>query len=766
MIDHSSHSCQEDDRLAVLHGLAILDTPPDADLDRLTALACELFDIPIALVSLVDQHRQWFKSRQGLTVSGTPRHHSLCSHVIASGDALVVPETLADPRFRDNPLVTGEPHMRFYAGHPLRPDGKHIIGTLCLIGREPRLFSDREARLLAKLAGQAEALIREHARRLEQQRQRQALAAANARLEAVFQVSATGILRVDIRGIVKEVNPHALAMFGYTASELVGHNVSRLMAGPLAAQHDGFLARLVGGGKHQIIGCGREVEGRHRDGYPLPVHLAVSAIRDEQGEPVEFIGILTDLTEIQATREESQRERQLFKAVLNASQSPIYARSRHGRLIAANHSCLSLAGTTEAPVDLDSLMDRLPPLLRRQLQTAEREVIASGTPRTLALPPLARRHYRLELSALNDDQGARVGVVGVAHDTTEAVQQAELQRVLHQGITDFPSLMSRDQMWAFLARSLCRLTCSDYALIGEVIDQQGMPTLQVHAVAVPSPATVQRPYPVLTDPDTLLGRVFVGGETLMVSDVAGDGSPASLPGDPATPYNFLGIPIHDGAQRIATLAIANRREGINEALLQWLQPFTDTTALLINLYRCMSRQSEALAALSEAYQQMEQLAQRDALTGLWNRYRTEAAMDHELLVAERQTRPLTLLLFDLDHFKGINDNYGHEMGDTVLVEVSRAIEATLRQHDHLGRWGGEEFVVLAAHTDLDAGVCLAERLRARLASLTIAGVEPPVTASIGVAAWQPGDTRKALVARADRAMYRAKQQGRNRAVAA
>ncbi|GHE21058.1 sensor domain-containing diguanylate cyclase [Halomonas urumqiensis] len=167
-------------------------------------------------------------------------------------------------------------------------------------------------------------------------------------------------------------------------------------------------------------------------------------------------------------------------------------------------------------------------------------------------------------------------------------------------------------------------------------------------------------------------------------------------------------------------------------------------------------------ALAEANRRLEHLALFDPLTQVWNRYRIEQSMDIELSAAERYARPLALLLFDVDHFKEVNDTHGHELGDRVLSSLAREVEQVLRESDFLGRWGGEEFVVLATNSDLEAGLGLAERLRQRIAELEIGGLPEGVTISIGVAAWRPGDTRKRLLARADEAMYRAKAAGRDR----
>ncbi|MGM0543585.1 MAG: diguanylate cyclase [Pseudomonadota bacterium] len=167
-------------------------------------------------------------------------------------------------------------------------------------------------------------------------------------------------------------------------------------------------------------------------------------------------------------------------------------------------------------------------------------------------------------------------------------------------------------------------------------------------------------------------------------------------------------------------------------------------------------------ALAAANQRLEQLAHFDPLTQVWNRYRIEQSIEAALVAAQRYGARFALLLFDVDHFKQINDTHGHSLGDEVLVTIARQVEASLRGCDHLGRWGGEEFLVLATHAEASAAVGLGERLRELVMGIEVAGLCQTVTISVGVAVWQPGDSTKMLVARADRAMYQAKREGRNR----
>jgi excisionase family DNA binding protein len=138
-------------RLAALRALDIVDTAPEAVFDRLTWLATQVTDCPMALVSLLTSKRQWFKSRAGLAVPETPREWAFCSHAIMQDGPFVVEDAARDVRFADNPLVTGEPHIRFYGGVPLRDANGHALGTLCVLDREPRRLRERELRALEEL---------------------------------------------------------------------------------------------------------------------------------------------------------------------------------------------------------------------------------------------------------------------------------------------------------------------------------------------------------------------------------------------------------------------------------------------------------------------------------------------------------------------------------------------------------------------------------------------------------------------------------------
>lgn len=175
-----------------------------------------------------------------------------------------------------------------------------------------------------------------------------------------------------------------------------------------------------------------------------------------------------------------------------------------------------------------------------------------------------------------------------------------------------------------------------------------------------------------------------------------------------------------------------------------------------------------LHGLRQREQKILELSRRDGLTGIWNRRYLMERLEHELAVARRSQRPLSLILLDLDHFKHVNDCYGHATGDQVLIEAASALQTCIRDIDHLGRYGGEEFVILLPFCDTDMAVAIAERCRRHIEALQITAGDTriPVTSSFGVTTLPAGATSSGedLTHSADIGLYRAKAEGRNRVV--
>lgn len=208
----------EQARLLALHSYEVLDTPPEPGFDDITRLACAMFQVPMALMTLVDERRQWFKSRQGIEVTQTAREVSICNIAIQRPhEVLVVPDASVDARFMHNPLVTGGPRLRFYAGAPLISSDGQALGTLCIVDRQPHEFDASQQELLRLLSRQV--MTQLELRRKDLGRAR-SLAQASARFDQLFQVVTEGVLLARPNGEVLTANKAACDIVGLSVQEI------------------------------------------------------------------------------------------------------------------------------------------------------------------------------------------------------------------------------------------------------------------------------------------------------------------------------------------------------------------------------------------------------------------------------------------------------------------------------------------------------------------------------------------------------------------
>jgi diguanylate cyclase (GGDEF)-like protein len=219
---------------------------------------------------------------------------------------------------------------------------------------------------------------------------------------------------------------------------------------------------------------------------------------------------------------------------------------------------------------------------------------------------------------------------------------------------------------------------------------------------------------------------------------------------------LVSIPMHHTdalEQNILTLMFARPHSFDKEELDLW-QNIANTMAFGLASIKLRAERDALIRRL-------DLMAHTDSLTGVLNRYRGVELIEHEIFRAERYGHPFSVIFFDIDNFKTINDTYGHEMGDRVLVEVAKEVGGSLRRTDTLIRWGGEEFLILLPETGLNEAVHLGHKLREAIEKRE-SGLPLPVTASFGITEWSKGQDLDALISRADQKMYEAKRMGRNR----
>lgn len=311
----------EAERLKILHSLSILDTAPEEIFDDLARLASQICSTPVALVSLVDADRQWFKSSVGITETETPRDIAFCSHAILQTDLFLVLDASIDERFSDNPLVTSEPHIRFYAGAPLITSEGAAIGTLCVMDQEPRQLSAEQIESL-------KIITRQVTRQIEQRRDLANLARisldihqigeklrlSQERFELAVLGSSGGIWDWDMK--TKEVffSPRWKSILGYEDHEIPNHLeewIQRLHPEDLQRAQKALAAYL----KREISAYDLEYRLRHKDGTYRWILSRSVALWDDQGKPYRMAGShidITDRKQAEETVEKAlQKEREL-----------------------------------------------------------------------------------------------------------------------------------------------------------------------------------------------------------------------------------------------------------------------------------------------------------------------------------------------------------------------------------------------------------------------------------------------------------------------
>lgn len=306
----------EAERLAALEALAILDTMPEAEFDDIVSLAAELCGTPISLVSLVDSNRQWFKARHGLDAEQTGRSMSFCGHAILQPDLFEVQDAQADPRFAGNPLVVGDPHIRFYAGVPLALAGGQRVGTLCVIDSRPRQLSGTQRRQLAKLARIA-------VRLLESRRERLLAEAKAATLDTLLDRMPSAVVVCNGQGQLSHFNGLARTWHGVDPREMPPEQWAEYFD---LFEADGTTHLTVDRIPLMRAFRGEPVEGaeiviRAKGQPPRHVFCYGRSIVGAQGHSLGALVVMNDVTEMLATRAARERQRRDLEMILEGTHA-------------------------------------------------------------------------------------------------------------------------------------------------------------------------------------------------------------------------------------------------------------------------------------------------------------------------------------------------------------------------------------------------------------------------------------------------------------
>jgi PAS domain S-box-containing protein len=326
----------ESERLEALRGYEILDTEPEQKFDDLTLLAKFICDTPIALITFVDEDRQWFKSKIGLSAAQTPRTVSFCSHAILEEGVMVVRDASVDERFADNPLVTGDPGVRFYAGAPLVAPTGHALGALCVIDRVPRELTSSQYEALRALARQVVAQL-ELRRRLKQEREeaREAIEERDTTLHLIVAQMPAVLWSTDRDLRLTSSDGAALRYLGQKPNQLVGVTLFDLFQTtdpelpPLVAHRKALLG--------ESVSFDFEWSGRTYASHCEP-------LRNPDGTIKGVIGVALDITRQKRTERELQKSFSLLRATLDSAAEGILVADERGKIVNFNESFVQMFG--------------------------------------------------------------------------------------------------------------------------------------------------------------------------------------------------------------------------------------------------------------------------------------------------------------------------------------------------------------------------------------------------------------------------------------
>ncbi len=711
----------EADRLAELHGLSILDTPAEESFDEITSIATHTFATPICFVSLLDSCRQWFKSVQGSTLRQTARDIAFCDVAIhATDDVMVVHDALLDPRFKCNPLVVGDPRIRFYAGAPLITGAGHPLGTLCVLDTRPRSFGADERRCLRQLANQVTRLIEYRGLSARLLAAQQSASAQRALLEAVIHHTASGITLYDEQGDCILANQAMCRITGGSERSLLAQNIHRIEPWRESGIYDCAMRCLRTGQPQSMTSLLRRTSFGAED---RRLHVNFATFQD--GGLNRLIMVLTDLSEAEKSRERAQR-----------MQDRLIEHMLDGLILGQRDTGAFLMCNPAAAQELGYEPEQLRTLSRQDLFDPD-------DPR---LEPLLRER---------DACGGVRGQVRMRRSDGSTFE-AEISSALFESIdglalssTVFRDVTQRDALQnALAAQSEMFRNLAEHApgmLFQYRLTPQGTGFFPFSSEGIQRVFEL-RPEDVGQDAALVRKRVYRGDLVALLRSI-----------------RFSAQTLQHWQHEYRVL--------LPQAGMRWLrgeaqpQQLEDGSVLWHGYIHDITERKQA-------ERRTNHLAYYDALTQLPNRSLLLDRLDMAIRHTARVPVCGAVLYIDLDRFKQINDARGHSQGDKVLVQVAQRLRARIRNSDTTARLGGDEFVVLLG--DLSASplaattqaLDVAEQLLSLLvAPLEIDDASYVVSASIGIALFANGAPGvDDVLSQADIAMYRAKASGRNRVV--
>lgn len=413
----------EQARLGALRHLKVLDTLAEAEFDALVRVASLTCDVPISLISLVDENRQWFKANIGLeAVKETPRELAFCAHTILGDTLLEVQDATQDPRFSDNPIVLGNPNIRFYAGVPLQLTTGENVGTLCVIDTKPHQLTEHQRTVLTSLAVAASQALESHRLRVAQQA---ILATESAILEdadytsSIFQNTKEPIIALLSDGTVTHWNLAAEMLFGFSQSEMVGQNIARLIPEDLISKD----AQIIKHIEDLPAGVAYETQRLSKAGELIDVSISLAPLYNRAGRLIGATKIVHDIREESIIKQLLVANEAKYRALSEASPLGVFATDATGACTYTNKRWQEIFGLSYDeslgqgwchalhPADRDMVYD--------EWQRTASEHIEFDLEFRIHLPDGSLRFVHSRSRPTLDENDNIIGFVGTVEDITE-----------------------------------------------------------------------------------------------------------------------------------------------------------------------------------------------------------------------------------------------------------------------------------------------------------------------------------------------------------
>ena len=703
-------------RLRALRALRILDTPPEERFDRITRMAAQLFDVPMSGISMIDANRQWFKSRHGLHVSETPRSASFCGHAILEPGVFHVTDASRDERFVDNPLVTGDPNIRFYAGVPLHASGGQAVGTLCLLDTKPREFSDADRALLDELARWAQDALAVTARATDPKEK------LRPWLGVLVTVLVVGMFELLSSHLYYLPSPTATLLLAVVFTAYYGGLAAGLVSALIAWLYFAYFFSIPGQPFHYTSDNLTQI---------LTWALATPAI-------VAMTGLLR-------RRPERVFEAKLSDTLTAARLADITATSAELR---KSHEQLHLV-TENAPVfvafyDEATCCRYANQSFARWLGVDLQEILGKQARDIFAGQDMSDSYF----------ESAHSGIfAGQRIDRQRAHRHAD-GRVSHLAVSLVPQFTDAGRVSGF------------YTFISDITELKKA-TLENSRARERLALALEGSNLCLWDWNLEDNMVYLDSTW---SHMLGDEEPHEtvISGlalfDLVHPDDKELIYAHWLSVFKGEAEFYNVEHRVMTQSGEWLWIASLGKVVQRTADNKTFRMTGTNANITER-KRGQILATTDPLTLLPNRRVLEDRLAHGILTAERKDNPAFALLFiDLDRFKNVNDSLGHGVGDQLLKLVAQRISDATRKGDTVARLGGDEFAVVLErmHMPEDAGHVAQKIVDALAAPFFIDGHTLNISCSIGISVF-PADASDAvaLLRNADLAMYAAKEHGRH-----